>query len=473
MVILSGRTDYEDFQFLAFFNPDFTFNMCITPDLDGLSRLAFQYVTPFYILILLLLVLLLTCIKSCAKYFGRHSFLQALWLLLLISYINIAITSYELLHCRVIGPVENGTQDYVLVHDASIMCFEGAHLPWAVISFFLVIVFVTPFPFLLIFLTYFPKFKPIVDVYCSPYKDQRRWWVLLSILRRLVLVVVGVFIQDYVSRHFGLLITVSFILLVFILTWPYQNPVDNYFGFLVTWMVLLTTVVTQPGLYLFVDPLRAISTTLVVVTIFLGILLLVFEQILKRRGMTVSEFVSERLIPSFRDCGYLLKSSVKQLKSDDDEDARVQSLEGSTHSTILPRHATLDATAYREPLLDSSLFGSGSINNSDITMTRGRRGVQYGNGTRRNPFMTLLGWRKSPEPDNVIEEESPPGGSIPTSVIVGPDQDAGYSDSGFVHTKTMNTNDTNDTSDIKFNDSIVKDSRDSRATGDDDFNEDL
>ena len=469
MVILSGRTDYEDFQFLAFFNPDFTFNMCITPDLDGLSRLAFQYVTPFYILILLFLVLLLTCIKSCAKYFGRHSFLQALWLLLLISYINIAITSYELLHCREIGPTENGTRDYVLVHDASIMCFKGAHLPWAVISFFLVIVFVTPFPVVLIMLTYFPKFKPIVDVYCSPYKDRRRWWVLLSILRRLVLVIVGVFIQDYVSRHFGLLITVSFILLVFILTWPYQNTVDNYFGFLVTWMVLLTTVVTQPELYLYVDPLRAISTTLVVVTIFLGILLLVFEQILKRRGMTVSEFVSERLVPSLRDCGDLLKDSVKQVKADSDEDARIQSLEGSTHSSIIPRHTTLDATAYREPLLDSNLFGSGSINNGDIPTTKKRR-VPYGTGTRRNPFMTLLGWRKLAEPDDVIKEESPPGGSIPTSVIVGPDRNTGYSDSGFVHTQTVSTNDTSD-----INDSIVKDSRDSGATGEDiDFNpEDL
>lgn len=460
MVILSGRTDYEDFQFLAFFNPDFTFNMCITPDLDGLSRLAFQYVTPFYILILLFLVLLLTCIKSCAKYFGRHSFLQALWLLLLISYINIAITSYELLHCRVIGPTVNGTRDYVLVHDASIMCFKGAHLPWAVISFFLVIVFITPFPFVLIILTYFPKFKPIVDVYCSPYKDRRRWWVLLSILRRLVLVIVGVFIQDYVSRHFGLLITVSIILLVFLLTWPYQNSVDNYFGFLVTWMVLLTTIVTQPELYLFVDPLRAISTTLVVVTIFLGILLLVFEQILKRRGMTLSEFVSDRLIPSLKDCGYLLKHSVNQIRSDDDEDARVRSLEDSTHSSIIPRHATLDATAYREPLLDSNFFGSGSINNGDISTAKR---VPY--GTRRNPLMTLFGRRKSPEPDDIIEEESPPGGSIPTSIIVGPDRNTGYSDSGFVHTKTVSTGDTNDTNDI--NDSIVKDSRDSGATGDD------
>lgn len=440
MVILSERTDYEDFMFLAFFNPDFTFNMCITPDLDGLSRLAFQYVTPVYILILLFLVLLLTCFKSFAKYFGRHSFLQALWLLLLVSYINIAITSYELLHCRVIGPTENGTRDYVLVHDASIMCFKGAHLPWAVISFFLVIVFVIPFPFVLILLTYFPKFKPIVDVYCSPYKDRRRWWVVVSILRRLVLVVVSVFIQDYVSRHFGLLVTVSVILLVFILTWPYQNAVDNNFGFLVTWMVLLTTIVTQPELYLYVDPLRAISTTLVVVTIFLGMLLLVFEQILKRKGMTLSEFISDRLIPSLKDCSYLLK----QIRSDDHDAAHIRSLESSTDSSILPRHTTLDATVYREPLLDSSFYSSDSGNIGDIPTIE----EMYNGTRRRNPLRTLFGRsKKSPELNDVIAEESRPEGSVPTSVIVGPDQDGGYSDSGFVHIKTLSTFDTNDTND--------------------------
>lgn len=450
MVILSGRTDYEYFQFLAFFNPDFTFNMCITPDLDGLSRLAFQYITPFYILILLFFVLLLTCVKGCSKYLGRHSFLQALWLLLLISYINIAITSYELLHCRVIGPVTNGTRDFVLVHDASIMCYKGVHLPWAIIALFLLIFFVIPFPIVLVILMYIPKFKPIVDVYCSPYKDRMRWWVLLSILRRLILVVVGVFIQDYVSRHFGLLITVCFILLIFMVTWPYQSSVDNYFAFLVTWMILLTTVVTQPELYLFVDPLRAISATLVIVTIFIGIVLLVFEQILKRRGMTVTEFVTERLIPSLKDLGFLLKDGVKQIKSDDDDDARIQSLEGSTHSSILPRHNMLDATAYREPLLDSSIFGSGSINGDIPRKT----------GGRRNPLMTLLGRNRSSKAD-VIEEESSSSSLVPTSLIVGPDSDNGYFDSGFVRTKTADTNDTNDTKDT-FD---TKSSRET-ATGD-------
>ena len=448
MVILSGRTDYEYFQFLAFFNPDFTFDMCITPQLDGLSRLAFQFVTPVYILILLLLVLLLTCIKGCSKYLGKHSFLQALWLLLLISYINIAITSYELLHCRFIGPVENGTVNFVLVHDASIMCYEGVHLPWAIIALFLLVTFVVPFPFVLIILKYIPKFKPIVDVYCSPYKDRMRWWVFLSVLRRLALVVVGVFIQDYVSRHFGLLITVTVILFVFLLTWPYQNSVDNYFGFLVTWMVLLTTVVTQPELYLFVDPLRAISTTIVVVTIFIGILLLVFEQVLKRMGMTVEQFVTERLRPSLKDLCAMLKDEVQQRRGSDN-DEEIKGLEESTHSSILPRHAMLDATTYREPLLDSNFFGPGSIN-GDLPGTT---------GGRRNPIMTLFGRRKPIATGKVIEEESSSESPAPTSLIVGPDLDTGYSDSGYAQTKAVDTNDTNYTIDTKS-------SIDSRDTGD-------
>ena len=164
--------------------------------------------------------------------------------------------------------------------------------------------------------------------------------------------------------------------------------------------------------------------------------------------MTVTEFVTERLIPSLKDLGFLLKDGVKQIKSDDDDDARIQSLEGSTHSSILPRHNMLDATAYREPLLDSSIFGSGSINGDIPRKT----------GGRRNPLMTLLGRNRSSKAD-VIEEESSSSSLVPTSLIVGPDSDNGYFDSGFVRTKTADTNDTNDTKD-------TFDTKSSRETGD-------
>ena len=76
MILLSSRTNYEAFQYLFFFNPDFTFNLCITSSLDGLTRLALQYVTPVYILSLLGLVLLIARIKYISKYVGK-TFLPA------------------------------------------------------------------------------------------------------------------------------------------------------------------------------------------------------------------------------------------------------------------------------------------------------------------------------------------------------------------------------------------------------------
>ena len=128
MILLSSRTNYEAFQYLFFFNPDFTFNLCITSSLDGLTRLALQYVTPVYILSLLGLVLLIARIKYISKYVGKRSFLQALWSLFLITYINIANTTIELLHCKYVGP-ENGVHQVILVHDASVVCYQGVHLP--------------------------------------------------------------------------------------------------------------------------------------------------------------------------------------------------------------------------------------------------------------------------------------------------------------------------------------------------------
>ena len=102
-ILLAGRANYEAFTFLAFFNPDFTFNLCLTEDLSALGRLGLQFVTPLYILSLLLLVLLLTKVKVhwIARRLGRHSFLKSLWFLVLISYLT-SLTPP--LNCCTVGP---------------------------------------------------------------------------------------------------------------------------------------------------------------------------------------------------------------------------------------------------------------------------------------------------------------------------------------------------------------------------------
>ena len=279
---------------LAFFNPDFTFNQCITPTLTALNRLLLQYVTPLYILFLLMVVLALTSVKGLSKILGRHSFLQALWLLFMISYFNIANTTFAIIHCTAVGP----SNELVLVEDPSVVCYTGTHLAWSIVAIIVAIIFVVPFPLYVIILYHIPKYKPITDVYTSVYMDQRRWWVCIDLGRRLLLVLLGVFVQDTTGRNFALLMGLLVILLVQVMTWPYKSTVDNWFALFVTWMLLVITCVTQPNLYLIVDPGRYTSWTLTAFVLLVGGCLLALQALVNRYFKITMDDLSKKLIAS-------------------------------------------------------------------------------------------------------------------------------------------------------------------------------
>lgn len=365
LILLSGRTDYEYFPlFLSFFNPDFTFNLCITSSLTAFHRLIFQYVTPVYILLLLLVILLLTKYTRVSRLLGKHSFLHGLWLLFLTSYFNICNTSLELLHCQSISPVAgNGPFYMVLSHDASMACFSGAHLPAGIVAITIAVLFVFPMPVYVFAAMYSSKLKPITDVYCSPYTDSRRWWVVISLGRRLLLVLVGVFVQSYLWRHYALMFCIGLIQIVYVLTWPYQMHVDNYFGFFTGWMLLFVALVSQPTSYSYTDPRVGVSLFFVIVMILAGILLLALEVILRFRGQTVGKFFTTDVV-SFLYSSKHRVTDLSSLFSSKNVENNSQELVESTQSSVIPRLGTLDATAYREPLLDSIYASAGKDSSS-------------------------------------------------------------------------------------------------------------
>lgn len=350
-VIVSSRVGYISFQALVIFNLDFTLDLCITSDLDALQRLWLQYVTPLYITILLVAVLCLTKVKGLSKYLGQHSYLQGMWFIVLVSYLNIANSSFEILHCRIIGPYND--LRFVLVYDASVHCWSGVHLPWAIVAVTLVAFLILPFPLYVGIAIRSPKLKPITDVYTSIYKDQRRYWVIYNLLRRLHIVIVGVFISNFILRHFFLLLTTMFSLLVFILTWPYRSFIDNYYGALVSMALVLFAVVTDPHLYQFVDPYRAVSWTIVAVVVASSLLLLSLETVLtlysrrkKRRRLTMDEFFLNTVAPRAVNWAMTVKSRMWKTK-------RADILELGKSSRTICHIGTGDYTSYREPLLDS------------------------------------------------------------------------------------------------------------------------
>ena len=435
LIVLSGRTDYAAFPlFLSFFNPDFTFDLCITPYLTAFHRLILQYVTPIYILVLLGGVLLLTkYTRVFSKLLGKHSFLQGLWLLFLISYFNISNTSLELLHCRFVTPLEGGETRYVLSHDASVSCFSGPHLPVGIIAITIAAVFVFPMPVYVYIAMHSSKMKPITDVYCSPYVDNRRWWVVLSLARRLLLVLVGVFVQNYLWRHFGLLFCIGLIQIVYVLTWPYQTRVDNYFGFLTGWMLLFIALITQPDAYLYIDLQRGVSLFFVVAMIAISLLLLLLETILRFRDQTVGKFFKDDVQPvlvSFKE------SVVDSLKRESVK-SNIQELEESTQSSVIPRAGTVDATSYREPLLDS-IYASGSKDWSINTSQRDSLDKKERDSTTTRPWTRRKERITRKRDEDSLEAVPGTVDSRTRTTIVSPAGHSGYMDSGFAATSYVN-----------------------------------
>ena len=352
------------FSYLAFFNPDFTFKLCLTRNLTALGRLGLQYVTPLYILSLLLLLLLMTRVKVrwIAERLGRHSFMKSLWFLVLISYLNISLTTFELLHCRTIGP-NNGERRQVLDHDASVTCYQNGHLAAAIFAVLAAVLLILPFPFYTAVLIYFPRFKPFTDAYTFMYRDWRRLWVAWSLCRRLLLVLLGVFVTDFISRHFSLLLGLLWILLVDVVTWPYRHYSDNLFSILLSWLLVVIAILTEPSLYLYVDPGQGVSGGLVVVGIVAGVVLAVVERVLWRRGDSVDDVVG-RMVGRWR--RWRREGRTKQTEDTSDE----------VMITSLPR--------YRESLL-------GPEEQQPVRCVRGRKGWKKKNEeTGHSPGATVL-----------------------------------------------------------------------------------
>ncbi len=435
-LVLAGRNDYEFYNFLAVFNPNFTFNLCVIPNLTALIRLILQYATPSYILILLVITLALTKFKYFAKILGRHSILQGLWLLFLISYFNIIITSFEILYCGQLGPVQLDGVDQnrgsFLVQDPSIRCYRGLHLLFTIIAIVILLLSIVPLPVFLFAVTRKSRWKPIADVFSSCYRDNRRWWIVLSLFRRLLLVLFGVFLQDVGYRHFFLILCILWILGCQVLTWPYRNRIDNVFAVYVIWKLLIVAILTQPETYLIFDLGRVPSIFAVIFTIVWGLFFILQEILIRLLAKkSVGRFYETTVWPKLK---RYKKKMANDLRMNKNRAFELEESTKSTASTIIPAKAMIDATAYREPLLDSQY--SNSVEDSQFTKWEGKAitssSMKFAPSVNSSQSY-FFKKKKFDEPqDEVHEEGMVSSGYEPpttTEIVTGDERDSGLATS--------------------------------------------
>ena len=223
-------------------NLDWSFGMCLTKDLTAVHRLAWAYVTPVYLLLLVGLSYFLSHFRRLVTIFGRYSVLRMFWQFTLLSFSSLATTSFQLLTCVTLDRKEDfedlyGPNAHIrFAHDASLKCFGKEHLPWGVVASVVVGLVCIPLPLFLPFLHRSRRFMPLYDVYSSVYKDRFRWWASFDLLRRLLFAVIYATVQDPAIQHLAFNFACIVVLAIHIIIMPFKSQVCNYIenGFLLS-----------------------------------------------------------------------------------------------------------------------------------------------------------------------------------------------------------------------------------------------
>ena len=206
--------------------------LCITPRLSLPQQYVLQLFQPLVLLFLMLVLSRLARNVKVAlllqRFHRRSSLTRVLWLILLQTYGHIASTCIALLECvRIKESKVSGVEEGLYMNiDARIKCYTGDHLVYGILaSVILAVLFLLPVVLLLFWrrVSSWPILKGLLDEATHIYEDNRRWWVAINLLRRIVIA----FVAIHASRNFKSSVYFSLTLLFYLILHDFLRFVKN------------------------------------------------------------------------------------------------------------------------------------------------------------------------------------------------------------------------------------------------------
>ena len=194
---------------------------CVSRDLSTSEQIATLYYMPLCFFLWILIIFQLSRLTFVRRLITNFSTISTIWVLMSFSYASITYPSFQLLSCYYF----NG--EFVLHSDSVTKCFGGDHWPYGLLALLVILGIVVPIPLVLFFMRSSPRLKPLVDVYLSYVKAEYRWWIAVSMGRRLVIAVLAAFISDSLIRQTVLATTVQVMLFLHFALRPYQSERSN------------------------------------------------------------------------------------------------------------------------------------------------------------------------------------------------------------------------------------------------------
>ena len=152
---------------------------CFFEHVHMLENYTFHYLGPFIVAIVLLGTFALA--RFCPKLLARvqQSPVQGICLLILLSSSSLANTTLTILTPSTL----DGLEELRVSLQPELVYFNGIHIPFALVSLFVLLVMVFPFIFLLLFspmlfsrFKFLQRIKPLLDEFQCCFKDKYRWY---------------------------------------------------------------------------------------------------------------------------------------------------------------------------------------------------------------------------------------------------------------------------------------------------------
>ena len=165
-------------------------------------------------------------------------------------------------------------------HDANVVYFSGVHAFLCVVAIFIFIVYIIPFPFLVISpritykIRFFNKLQPLLDVFWAPFKPKYRWWLSFRLFLRFVSVIVA----NFVPNPYNIL-SVSILLVLLHFVQSMIKPFRGYWQNVLDEVLVLNLILLLSGYFYFANFNPIESTNIEGIQVF-GAVLVVLAYLL-------------------------------------------------------------------------------------------------------------------------------------------------------------------------------------------------
>uniref|UniRef100_A0A1X7TQW6 Right handed beta helix domain-containing protein n=1 Tax=Amphimedon queenslandica TaxID=400682 RepID=A0A1X7TQW6_AMPQE len=253
-------------QVISWINLDFGSEICFYNGMDSYAKQWLQFAFPLYLWIIIIII-----IQLCRRYgkisrlMGSHA-VPVLSTLFLLSYTKLVRTIVIVLHKREVTlhcTNESVRSVSLWYEDPNVEYAKGKHAVLFAFALMVAVFFIIPYTLFLLLNSFYEKhlsnfkvlkkvwnrFKPIIDAYSGPMKDEYRFWPGLLLLARIPVLLSVTLVDSFIqSQHFLLAMLLTVLAIVLSLGYCFggvymkrmNNAIETWFLFNLCIMVGLS-----------------------------------------------------------------------------------------------------------------------------------------------------------------------------------------------------------------------------------------